>query len=60
MSNSAAADYQIAYDMAVYLYGENSQQAKDAMREALTFLNKGKPAPVTPVVQQEKEASWVS
>lgn len=57
--NDAAADYQMAYDQAVHQYGEHSPEALQAEREALQFF-RGKPAPVTPVVQTEKEESWAS
>jgi len=57
--NDAAADYQIAYDMAVAKYGDQSPQALAAEREALKFF-KGLRAPVTPVVQKQKETSWAS
>jgi hypothetical protein len=57
--NDAAADYQMAYDQAVHQYGENSPEALKAEQEARDFF-RGKPAPVTPVVQKVKEESWVS
>jgi hypothetical protein len=57
--SDAAADLQMAYDQAVHAYGPDSIEAHDAERAARNFF-KGKPAPVTPVVQTEKETSWAS
>lgn len=53
MNDDAAADYQMAYDQAVYFFGEDSEEAKAAEKAARNFFTRGKPAPVTPVVQQE-------
>jgi hypothetical protein len=58
--NDVAADYQMAYDQAVHFFGEDSEEAKAAEKAAREFFSRGKPAPVTPVVQTQKEKSWVS
>lgn len=50
--NDTAEFLQTQYDQAVHQYGENSLEALQAEREAIEFF-RGKPAPVTPVVQQE-------
>ncbi len=56
--NDTAAFMQQQYDEAVFMYGADSPQAKQAEVEALNYF-KGKPAPVTPAVQV-KEESWAS
>lgn len=57
--NDTAASLQQEYDQAVAQYGDQSPQALAAEREALKFF-KGLRAPVTPVVQKQKETSWAS
>jgi len=36
----AAAAYQLAYDQAVFFHGEDSEEAKQAEREALAFFQR--------------------
>jgi hypothetical protein len=41
MSNDeAAAAYQLAYDQAVYFHGPDSEEAKQAEREALAYFQR--------------------
>lgn len=38
--NDAAAEYQMAYDQAVFMYGADSDEAKQAEREALNYFQR--------------------
>jgi hypothetical protein len=40
MNDDAAAAYQLAFDQAVYFHGPESEEAKQAEREALAYFQR--------------------